>query len=184
MDDDNDARAPHLLGFNGPPDDAPIMSTCDDGTPIRLPDGSAHAGPPSLLVAFFVYAWLWLADSARCILAGRLPSLPYFSRPMPMIPSITGGVDHSVKATMQGRKRGGPQAFTGANHACARCSPPAYLPRSVVVITPGFAEVRTASGATHLVHDGSWVAKRRASAMARAASLTFGRPRTRGAVKA
>jgi hypothetical protein len=55
---------------------------------------------------------------------------------------------------------------------------------SVVVITPGFAEVRTASGATHLVHDGSWVAKRRASAMARAASLTFGRPRTRGAVKA
>lgn len=184
MDDDDNARAPHLLGFNGPPDDAPIMSTCDDGTPIRLPDGSAHAGPPSLLVAFFVYAWLWLADSARCILAGRLPSLPYFSRPMPMIPSITGGVDHSVKATMQGRKRGGPQAFTGANHACARCSPPAYLPRSVVVITPGFAEVRTASGATHLVHDGSWVAKRRASAMARAASLTFGRPRTRGAVKA
>ena len=183
MDDDN-VRAPHLLGFNGPPDDAPTMSTCDDGTPIRLPDGSAHAGPPSLLVAFFLYAWLWVQDSARCILGGRLPSLPYFSRPMPMIPSITGGVDHSVKASMQGRKRGGPQAFTGAWHAVARCSTPAYLPRSVVVITPGYAEVRTASGATHIVPNGDWVAKRRASAMARAASLTFGRPRTRGAVKA
>ena len=180
----DDAHAQHLLGFNGPPDDAPTMSTCDDGKPIRLPDGSAHAGPPSLFVAFFLYAWLWVQDTARCLLSGRLPSLPYFSRPLPMIPSITGGVDHSVKASMQGRKRGGPQAFTGAWHAVARCSPPAYLPRSVVVITPGYAEVRTASGATHLVPNGDWHAKRRAPAMARAASLTFGRPRTRGAVKA
>ena len=176
---DDNAHAPHLLGFNGPPDDAPIMSTCDDGKPIRLPDGSVHAGAPSLFVAFFLYAWLWAQDTARCL----LPSLPYFSRPMPMIPSITGGVDHSVKASMQGRKRGGPQAFTGAWHAVARCSPPAYLPRSVVVITPGYAEIRTSSGATHLVPNGDWHAKRRTSAMARAASLTFGRPRTRGAVK-
>lgn len=181
----DDAHAPHLLGFNGPPDDAPTMSTCDDGKPIRLPDGSAHAGPPSLFVAFFLYAWLWLQDTARCLLSGRLPSLPYFSRPMPMIPSITGGVDHSVKASMQGRKRGGPQAFTGAWHAVARCSPPAYLPRSVVVITPGYAEIRTSSGVTHLVPEPyGFIAKRRTSAMARAASLTFGRPRTRGAVKA
>ncbi len=176
---DDNAHAPHLLGFNGPPDDAPIMSTCDDGKPIRLPDGSVHAGAPSLFVAFFLYAWLWVQDTARFILAGRVPSLPYFSRPMPMIPSITGGVDHSVKASMQGRKRGGPQAFTGAWHAVARCSPPAYLPRSVVVITPGFAEVRTASGATHIVPNGDWHAKRRTSAMARSASLTFARPRVR-----
>ena len=181
---DDNAHAPHLLGFNGPPDDAPIMSTCDDGKPIRLPDGSAHAGAPSLFVAFFLYAWLWVQDTARFILAGRVPSLPYFSRPMPMIPSITGGVDHSVKASMQGRKRGGPQAFTGAWHACDRCRSPAYLPESVVVITPGFSEVRTSSGATHIVPNGDWHAKRRTSAMARAASLTFGRPRTRGAVKA
>lgn len=181
---DDNAIAPHLLGFNGPPDDTPIMSTCDDGKPIRLPDGTAHAGPPSLFVAFFLYAWLWAQDAARCILAGRLPSLPYFSRPMPMIPSITGGVDFTLAASMHGRKRGGPQAFGGAWHAVARCSPPAYLPRSVVVITPGFSEVRTSSGATHLVPNGDWHAKRRASAMARAASLTFGRPRTRGAVKA
>lgn len=180
----DDTIAPHLLGFNGPPDDAPIMSTCDDGKPIRLPDGSAHAGPPSLFVAFFLYTWLWMQDTARCLLAGRPPSLPYFSRPMPMIPSITGGVDFTLAASMQGRKRGGPQAFGGAWHAVARCSTPAYLPRSVVVITPGFAEVRTASGATHLVPNGDWHAKRRTSAMARAASLTFGRPRTRGAVKA
>ena len=96
-----------------------------------------------------------------------------------MIPSITGGVDHSVKASMQGRKRGGPQAFTGAWHAVARCSPPAYLPRSVVVITPGFAEVRTASGATHLVPSGDWIARRRTHSMARSASLTFARPRVR-----
>ena len=181
---DDNAHAPHLLGFNGPPDDAPIMSTCDDGKPIRLPDGSVHAGAPSLFVAFFLYAWLWVQDTARFILAGRVPSLPYFSRPMPMIPSITGGVDHSVKASMQGRKRGGPQAFTGAWHATDRCRSVGYLPQSVVVITPGYAEVRTASGATHLVPNGDWHAKRRTSAMARAASLTFGRPRTRGAVKA
>ncbi len=181
---DDNAHAPHLLGFNGPPDDAPIMSTCDDGKPIRLPDGSVHAGAPSLFVAFFLYAWLWVQDTARFILAGRVPSLPYFSRPMPMIPSITGGVDFTLAASMQGRKRGGPQAFTGAWHAVARCSPPAYLPRSVVVITPGYAEIRTSSGATHLVPNGDWHAKRRTSAMARAASLTFGRPRTRGAVKA
>ncbi len=71
-----------------------------------------------------------------------------------------------------------------ARHAVARCSPPAYLPRSVVVITPGFSEVRTSSGATHIVPNGDWHAKRRTSAMARAASLTFGRPRTRGVVKA
>ena len=176
-----DDLAPHLLGFNGPADH---MYTCDDGKPLRLPDGTAHAGPPSLLVALVLYAWLWLRDAVRLIRAGRLPSLPYFSRPMPMIPSITGGVDHSVKASMQGRKRGGPQAFTGAWHAVARCSTPAYLPRSVVVITPGYSEVRTSSGATHLVPNGDWHAKRRTSAMARAASLTFGRPRTRGAVKA
>lgn len=181
---DDNANAPHLLGFNGPPTD-PLMSTCDDGKPIRLPDGTAHAGPPSLLVAFFLYAWLWAQDTARCLLSGRLPSLPYFSRPMPMIPSITGGVDHSVKASMQGRKRGGPQAFTGAWHATDRCRSVGYLPQSVVVITPGYSEVRTASGATHLVPDPyGFIAKRRASAMARAASLTFGRPRTRGAVKA
>ena len=181
---DDNANAPHLLGFNGPPDDAPIMSTCDDGKPIRLPDGSVHAGAPSLFVAFFLYAWLWVQDTARFILAGRVPSLPYFSRPMPMIPSITGGVDHSVKASMQGRKRGGPQAFTGAWHATDRCRSVGYLPQSVVVITPGYSEVRTSSGATHIVPNGDWHAKRRTSAMARAASLTFGRPRTRGAVKA
>ena len=57
-------------------------------------------------------------------------------------------------------------------------------PVPVVVITPGYAEIRTSSGATHLVPNGDWHAKRRTSAMARAASLTFGRPRTRGAVKA
>ncbi len=176
-----DDLAPHLLGFNGPAD---LMSTCDDGKPLRLPDGTAHAGPPSILVALCLYAWLWLRDAVRLIRAGRLPSLPYFSRPMSVIPSITGGVDHSVKASMQGRKRGGPQAFTGAWHAVARCSPPAYLPRSVVVITPGYAEIRTSSGSTHLVPEPyGFIAKRRASAMARAASLTFGRPRTR-AVKA
>ena len=178
---DDNAHDPHLLGFNGPADH---MSTCDDGKPLRLPDGTAHAGAPSLLVAFFLYAWLWVQDTARCLLAGRLPSLPYFSRPLPMIPSITGGVDHSVKASMQGRKRGGPQAFTGAWHATDRCRSVGYLPQSVVVITPGYAEVRTSSGATHLVPNGDWHAKRRTSAMARAASLTFGRPRTRGAVKA
>ena len=175
-----DDLAPHLLGFNGPADH---MSTCDDGKPLRLPDGTAHAGAPSLLVAFFLYAWLWLQDTARLIRAGRLPSLPYFSRPMSVIPSITGGADFTLAASMQGRKRGGPQAFTGAWHAVARCSPPAYLPRSVVVITPGYAEIRTSSGATHLVPNGDWHAKRRTSAMTRAASLTFGRPRTRGAVK-
>jgi len=159
------------------------MSTCDDGKPIRLPDGTAHAGPPSLLVAFFVYVWLWAQDAARCILGGRMPSLPYFSRPMTVIPSITGGVDFTLAAGIRGRKRGGPQAFTGAWHAVARCSPPAYLPRSVIVTTPIFREISTSSGATHLVPDGSWIAKRRAS-VARAASRTFGRPRTRGAVKA
>lgn len=178
-----DDLAPHRLGFNGPAH-THTMSTCDDGKPIRLPDGSAHAGPPSLFTAFWLYAWLWVQDAARRILAGRLPSLPYFSRPMPMIPSITGGADFTLAASMHGRKRGGPQAFTGPWHAVARCSTPAYLPKSVVVITPGFAEVRTSSGATHLVPSGDWVARRRAPAMARAASLTFGRPRTRGAVKA
>lgn len=179
-----DDLAPHLLGFNGPPDDAPTMSTCDDGKPLRLPDGTAHAGPPSLLIALCLYAWLWLRDAARLLRAGRLPSLPYFSRPMTMIPSITGGVDFTLAAALHGRKRGGPQAFTGAWHACDRCRSPAYLPESVVVFTPGYAEIRTASGATHLVPNGDWHAKRRTSAMARAASMTFGRPRTRGAVKA
>ena len=179
---DDNATAPHRLGFNGPPDDAPIMSTCDDGKPIRLPDGSTHAGPPSLLVAFFLYAWLWMQDTTLCLLAGRLPSLPYFSRPMPMIPSITGGVDFTLAASLQGRKRGGPQAFTGAWHSNARCVSMRYLPATVIVVTPGFSEVAGRSGATHLVESG-WVASRREH-MARAASLTFGRPRTRGAVKA
>ena len=173
---DDNAHAPHLLGFNGPADN---MSECEPKHPgIRGVITTTHR-VGATFVAFFLYAWLWVQDTARFILAGRVPSLPYFSRPMPMIPSITGGVDHSVKASMQGRKRGGPQAFTGAWHAVARCSPPAYLPRSVVVITPGYAEIRTASGATHLVPNGDWHAKRRTSAMARAASLTFARPRVR-----
>ena len=32
-----DDLAPHLLGFNGPADH---MYTCDDGKPLRLPDGT------------------------------------------------------------------------------------------------------------------------------------------------
>lgn len=181
---DDNAIAPHLLGFNGPPDDTPIMSTCDDGKPIRLPDGTAHAGPPSLFVAFFLYAWLWAQDAARCILAGRLPSLPYFSRPMPMIPSITGGVDFTLAASMHGRKRGGPQAFGGAWHAVARCSPPAYLPRSVVVITPGSPRSARPAVRPTSCPTATGMPSVAPGDFARAASLTSGRPRTRGAVKA
>lgn len=167
---------PHLLGFNGPADH---MSICDDGKPLRLPDGTAHAGPPSLLVALCLYVWLWLRAAARRLRAGSLPSAPYFSRPMTMIPSITGGADFTLAASMQGRKRGGPQVFGGAVHARDRCRSPAYLPEHVVVFTPGYAEIPMASGATRIVPSGGWIARRRTHSMARAASLTFARPRVR-----
>lgn len=145
---------------NAPTDDAML---CDDGkTPART---------ISTLAAFWLYVVAWLQDSARCILAGRMPSMPYYSRPMPVIPSLTGGVNYSLAASLQGKHRGGPQVFGGAWHAMARCRTAEYLPASIIVVTPGFAEVSTISGATHLVQRG-WVARRRA--MARAAALTFG----------
>jgi hypothetical protein len=97
---------------------------------------------------------------------------------MPVIASITGGVDFTLKAEMQGRERGGPQVFGGARYVHgAKCVPLRYLPATVIVVTPGFSEISGRSGATHLVQYG-WVARRRIE-MDRAASLTFGRPRTR-----
>jgi hypothetical protein len=157
---------PQTLGFNGPPDtDAP----CDDGTPPRT---------PSMFVAFLIYALAWLRSAVLDTLALRMPRRPYYSRPMPMIASRTGGVDYTFAASMHGRKRGGPQVFGGQRHASVRCARAPYLPTTVVVVTPGFAEVRSRTGATHLVQDG-WIAKRR-DAMERSASLSFGRPRVRG----
>lgn len=157
---------PATLGFNGPADDC---SPCDDGSPPRT---------PHLFWAFLAYVLAWAQDAARDILGGRLPSLPYFSRPMPVIASITGGADFTLAAEMRGVVRGGPQVFGGAayrhGHKCVQLR---YLPATVIVVTPGFAEVTSRSGATHLVQDG-WVARRRAE-MTRAASLSFGRPRTR-----
>ncbi len=61
---------------------------------------------------------------------------------------------------------------------------PPWLVAEVDAFFGGIDTDPASSGVTHLVPNGDWHAKRRTSAMARAASLTFGRPRTRGAVKA
>ena len=188
-----------MSGHNAPGDGA---DPCDDGSQVFLPAiiteehcvnaeqlelvmEMVHEGPftpPPLFWAFVAYVLAWLGDAARDIRAGALPSLPYFSRPMPVLASITGGADFSLAAAMDGREHGGPQVFGGARHRHGhKCLALAYLPETVVVITPGFVEVTLRSGASRLVESG-WVAKRRED-MARAASLSFGRPRTR-AVKA
>jgi hypothetical protein len=163
-----DDMNPHALGFNGPPDgDVP----CDDGSPPRT---------PSMFIAFIAYALAWLRSAALDILVLRMPRRPYYSRPMPMIASLTGGADFTLAASMHGRRRGGPQVFGGSRHLHgARCRAVGYLPNTVVVVQPGYAAVRTYSdaGATHMMQEG-WIAKRR-DAMQRSASLTFGRSRTR-----
>jgi hypothetical protein len=164
---------PQTLGFNGPPDTG---APCDDGTPPRT---------PSMFIAFLVYALAWLRSAVLDTLALRMPRRPYYSRPMPMIASRTGGVDYTLAASMHGRKRGGPQVFGGSRHLHgARCRSVGYLPNTVVVVQPGYAAVRTYSetGATHMFQEG-WLAKRR-DAMGRAASLSFGRPRVRGTGRA
>ena len=197
----SNATSPQDLGFNGPAD---VGHPCDDGEPIYFPpvitrkhcvtDAQytlvrrlAHGnplGPPSLFVAFFLYVFAWMKASVQAILTRRMPSLPYFSRPMPVLATISGGGDYTLAASLRGRVRGGPQVFGGPRHARARCiSGASYLPETVVVVTPGYAEVTSRSGATHLAGDGGWIARRR-EGMQRRASLTFGRPRTRGTSKA
>jgi hypothetical protein len=191
MQNNGEAKDPHKLGFNGPPDasafdGAPIKLSswgprsahvCDDGVPLRFPNGEKMGARPSMFVAFLVYALAWLRSAVLDILAIRMPRRPYYSRPMPMIASLTGGADFTLAASMHGRRRGGPQVFGGSWNWSARCERRPYLPSTVVVVTPGFAEVRSRTGEKYLVQDG-WIAKRR-DAMQRSASLTFGRPRTR-----